>query len=316
MSKTRQEHRPVFIIIPILNRASLISTQLDAIERQTLKPHAVVFVDSGSQDNCAEVIKKEVQGKNYKVHLLSSVEKDKTSMPGRSRNIGIEFVPNDAIIAFLDMGTYPQSDWLELQINSDEFQQNSGVMGSCLFRAHGLWAFTVCAVSYGVEAVRPSMPGSVLTKGLQLKIGALREDLRAAEDLLWKNKFISLTGQSKAGPGRIVYDQFTNSLWGGIKKHFLYAQHIYRAGMGRTHVLLALLLIFLVILSSYTWLGGHLILRGIITPLRRSQQWFWFRQNPWALVLAPLVVFLLDIARLCGYTLEIFRGRGKQCREF
>ena len=311
MSKARREHQPVFIIIPILNSASLISVQLDAIERQTLKPHTVVFVDSGSQDNCAEVIQKEAHGKSYKVHFLSSVEKGKTSMPGRSRNTGIEFVPNDAIVAFLDMGTLPQPDWLELQLSSDEFKQNGGVMGSCLFRAHGLWAFTVCAVSYGVEAIRPSMPGSVLTKKLQLKIGALREDLRAAEDLLWKKKFISLIGENKGGPGRIVYDQFANSFWRSIKKHFLYAQHIYRAKMGKTHVFL---LIFLLILGFYTWLGvlgSYFFLRGVVTPFRRSEKWFWFKQNPWALILAPLVVFLLDIARFCGYILEILRTHSR-----
>ncbi len=319
MSRDWQAHRPIFIIIPLFNKASLISILLDAIERQTLRPHAVVFVDSGSQDNYEEAIQKESQDKSYKIHLLSSVEKGKISMPGRSRNIGVEFVPAEAIIAFLDMGTFPRPDWLELQINSDGFKRNGGVMGSCLFRANGLWALIVCAISYGVETVRPTLPGSVLTKELQLQIGTLREDLRAAEDLLWKKKFISITEQYQSGPGLVVYGQFANSLWSNIKKWFIYAQHISKAKVNRGHLLFALLAFFSMILMSYTRLGiegsglfilgVHLILRGIIGPWWRSQKCPWFGQNLWALLLAPLMVFFLDASRMCGYVVGIYHHK-------
>lgn len=83
----------ISVIIPVYNRAHLISETLDSILGQTLPPDEIIVVDDGSTDGTPAV----VAGYGDKVSLI---EQTKNSGPGAARNLGLSRATGTHVIFF------------------------------------------------------------------------------------------------------------------------------------------------------------------------------------------------------------------------
>lgn len=100
----------VSVIIPTYNRAKLLTRALASVREQTLKPHEVIVVDDGSQDDTSEVI----DALAIDWPELKYV-RQKNAGPGAARNNGID-IANSEYIAFLDSDDQWYPNNLEMQV--------------------------------------------------------------------------------------------------------------------------------------------------------------------------------------------------------
>ena len=101
------------VVIPTMNRATIITTVLDAILNQTLKPDCLVVVDDGSTDNSVEVIR------NWQDRTHPPFETKLIVLPYNmgvsvARNIGLAQARNNhRYVYFLDSDNMPSTNFLQ-----------------------------------------------------------------------------------------------------------------------------------------------------------------------------------------------------------
>ena len=93
----------ISIVIPVYNEAESIGACLEAISRQTIKPHEVIVVDNNSTDGTAKI----AQSYDF-VTLLG----EKRQGVVHARNRGFNAAKGD-IIARIDADTILPADWLK-----------------------------------------------------------------------------------------------------------------------------------------------------------------------------------------------------------
>lgn len=98
----------ISVIIPIKNRAGLISYTLDNILAQTLKPFEIIVVDDNSEDQLPNVISK------YKDRI--QFIKNTGTGPGAARNTGLKIATGN-FIQFFDSDDIMTLNKLEMQSN-------------------------------------------------------------------------------------------------------------------------------------------------------------------------------------------------------
>lgn len=97
------------VIIPVRNRAALVSACLDSIEAQTLQPRAVIVVDDGSSDDTPEIVQQ--YAKRLPLHLIRSEARGVSH--ARNVALGASRAP---FVAFLDSDDVWQPEKLERQM--------------------------------------------------------------------------------------------------------------------------------------------------------------------------------------------------------
>ncbi|MBH49036.1 MAG: hypothetical protein CME71_12785 [Halobacteriovorax sp.] len=296
----------IAIIIPFLNEESSFEEMIIAITRQTLKPVEVIFVDAGSTDNSYTVLGsliEKYQCLGFKVLRNTS---GRLYLPGEARNIGVKSC-NSNIVAFADMGTVPTSTWLFDQYNDSIFKEYGAVLGQCIFEPAGFVSSMVCALSAGVNIRHSTIPGTLITREKFLLVGYFPEALRAGEDLVWKSSFVEQIGDFRAGNGILRYNSFSESISKNVKKWFTYATQVALAGLNKKHrvayVFFFSFLVFAFVynLCFWTLLMIYFIARGVLDPIRRSKNIFWFSPRFGAFLVAPLMALLLDLAKVLGF---------------
>ena len=101
------------VIIPTMNRATLVTDTLDAILNQTLQPDCLVIVDDGSTDNSLKVIR------NWKNRTNPSFETKLIALPYNmgvsvARNVGLaQARSSHRYIYFLDSDDIPPAHFLQ-----------------------------------------------------------------------------------------------------------------------------------------------------------------------------------------------------------
>jgi hypothetical protein len=88
------------VVVPVFNRASIVSQTLDSIAKQTLRPDIVVLVDDGSTDNTLEVIE---AWKNEHSNIDLRILPTSNQGASKARNLAVAST-NESVdfVAFLD----------------------------------------------------------------------------------------------------------------------------------------------------------------------------------------------------------------------
>lgn len=110
----------ISVIIPVKNRANLISYTLDNILNQSKPPDEVIVIDDHSSDNLFEVLE---PYKNRVIYLKSSKHG-----PGAARNEGLNIATGD-YIQFFDSDDLMTNNKLEAQSKILSESENSIVIG-------------------------------------------------------------------------------------------------------------------------------------------------------------------------------------------
>lgn len=101
----------VLVVVPVYNRAQLVSRALDSVAIQTYKPAAVIIIDDGSTDDTAKVIQSWISAnKAVNARLISTSNRGASA----ARNLGIrEGSGGFQYVAFLDSDDIWPEDFLE-----------------------------------------------------------------------------------------------------------------------------------------------------------------------------------------------------------
>ena len=150
----------ITVVIPVKNAEPHLKTLFSALEKQTIKPNEIIFIDNLSSDGTVEIIKKHIDRlKSLNIKLLTQ----KKLGPSAARNLGIKEAKSD-IIAFTDADCIPSKDWISNIIHF--FKKNTDVCG-------------VNGVTLGYK------PSTLIQKLKALE----REKISAANEGYIKNKF-------------------------------------------------------------------------------------------------------------------------------
>lgn len=101
----------ITLVVPMLNEARTLPDLLGALKAQTRRPDELVFVDAGSRDGSADLVRQWWKcegwpGLGCRVIILPG------AYPGAGRNAGV-WAAQGECIAFIDAGIDPDSQWME-----------------------------------------------------------------------------------------------------------------------------------------------------------------------------------------------------------
>jgi len=186
----------ISIIIPSNHlHVDLVTTVILASE-QPVTPTEIIIVDSSTErGRCPEAITEACKRLNIGI----SYQSEEISYPGRARNIGLNSSKCD-LICFLDVKTWPRSDWLE-QISSFGSDPNlDGIWGSTEFSANSPFEGLIRDGFFGRRAIR-TLPGTIIRKSTLRNVGQFIDWVRAGEDTDWMQR-VDLHGMKFKTPSR------------------------------------------------------------------------------------------------------------------
>ena len=171
----------ISIIIPSYRSFNKINILLDAINCQSFSPDEVLIIDEDFDFN----LEKNLQKNNY-LFSLKIIKYTGLSFPSNKRNFGVIESKND-IIAFLDIKTLPSVDWLKKSIDLLKKDKSKVIFGSTKYFYNTYFNKILFVCSYG-EKIYETLPGTVLYKKTFKKIGNFVENLRAGDDIEWRER--------------------------------------------------------------------------------------------------------------------------------
>lgn len=293
------------LIIPVLNEEKGLEDILSGISAQTLLPNEVIFVDAGSNDKTVKIIE-EWGLRNPKIITRILIEPG--AYPGRGRNVGVQNAQYEMVV-FLDAGIRPAKQWIESLVRAKS-DSAVAVWGACRMLGSTPVGRLLASYSFGHGSViNYALPGAMFEKQIFNEIGFLREDLRAAEDVVWREKFISRYGLCPIAQDAVIeYSSFPSNVVSAYKKWFSYSYYTALANRNsRQQVLYSIFFLSLLMTFFFNVKIGlgllltYLILRGVVDPIRRSKTKPWFQDYSYLLLCGPVFVFFLDFSKWVGF---------------
>jgi hypothetical protein len=170
----------ISVIIPSNHGHHELLKIVRALCQQKVKPAEIVIVDSSLESGTcpAEVTKLcafSGIGLIY-AHLAHA-------LPGQARNIGLE-LSKSQLIAFIDVQTIPNTNWLEISSHLLTSNHILGVWGATHFKADTTFERLVRDGFFGMQT-RKTLPGSVFYREVFTKVGQFIDWARAGEDTEW-----------------------------------------------------------------------------------------------------------------------------------
>jgi len=249
--ETRNDSK-ISVVIPAYNEQTTIIGLLDDIKNGTLLPYEIIVVDAGSTDDTAMLVA--TWAINNKDINLKLVRSEGTTYPGRARNLGVAEA-SGALIAFIDCGLIPNRTWLEDLVRPTKTENAEVVWCKCMPKCDTLWeeAFASIVEPKSTDASRRVVANSCITKELFNRIGGFREDLRAAEDLLYKRTIASQEVQESFSEALTWYTGYPTSYAKALKKWMLYAEFDVYAGTHRRKLFLSSLQAGIVLATPFVF---------------------------------------------------------------
>lgn len=296
----------VAVVVPILNEADSLPQLLAALKAQTHRPKALIFSDAGSTDGSAALIEEWWQKERWEGGACQVLAVP-GAMPGAGRNAGVRAAGCEWI-AFIDAGIEPEPAWLERLCRYARKHHSPAVFGMCRFSADASFERAVCALSHGQGSSHAVIPASLFHRRVFDEIGFFPEHLRAAEDLLWSKRLAARYGERDICTDAMVqYTHFPSNWWRAVRKWELAEHQSVLAGVRTRQQMLSLIGLCLVYgaLFSGTVVGGgifvlYVIVRGVLDPIRRSQERIWWGRRPAGLAVALGLAPALDLAKFAG----------------
>ncbi len=298
----------VSVVVPAYNEGVCATDLLDKLFKNAIRqPDEVVVVDANSSDDTLALIKHWTEAN--KAYNVKIVELKTQAYPGRARNEGVKVSTCD-YIAFIDCGLHPEDDWLLKLIEPFEQGDNVDVVwGKSLSLAQTPWEQAFAAlVESCVDKDRKVVPSSCIKKSVFEQIGGFREDLRAAEDLLYIQTLAKEECKEAFVDAKAWYSGYPANLVEAFRKWSLYTVHTVNAGLHiRKMVLMVteLALYCAALVFGYLFLGllgalGFLALatlsRTIAGIKRNSRKVFSFKEGLYAWGISVFI----DMGRLHG----------------
>jgi cellulose synthase/poly-beta-1,6-N-acetylglucosamine synthase-like glycosyltransferase len=226
----------ISVIVPARDEEASIRALVERLLAQTRRAAEIVVADAGSHDRTAEIVA-EFARQDESVRLVRAGE----SLPGRARNVAIGQARGEWF-AFVDAGTLPAVDWLELMAKEVERDASVEVV-------FGAWEprvsnfFEECAaIAYayespvelgGVTISPPCVGSSLVRRAVWQSVGGFREELRAGEDILFMDEIARGHFRTAYAPHAVVAWEMPPDARATFRRFCTYSRHNLRAGLWR-----------------------------------------------------------------------------------
>ena len=304
----------VSLVIPVLNESETISSLIETIKAQTLRPSEVIFVDADSTDNTVEVIEK-LSGGQFTI-----IKAGKRVMPGQGRNIGVASARYEWI-AFTDAGILLDKNWLMNLVRKAAEVNDASIIYGDYAPVINSFFDKCCAITF-VPGAKPghirgtSIASCLLKKEVWEKAGGF-PSWRAAEDLMFMEKVGKLGFKTAYAPEAKIYWKLRPNLASAYKKFEVYSKYNVLAGRQRywhygvaRQYAVVLAVILLGIFHHYYWL--FLLPLWIIARVvkRTYAHRYEFRVkeifNPFTFFGVMLITFVMDAGTFSGWIKALF----------
>ncbi|MDT7542260.1 MAG: hypothetical protein QOE33_2164 [Acidobacteriota bacterium] len=264
---THTNELKISVISPARDEEATIGPLLERLLAQTLCAAEIVIADGGSRDRTAEIVE-EFARRDATVRLIRAGP----ALPGHGRNLAVARASSEWL-AFVDAGTLPAYDWLELLAAEAERDPSVEVV-------FGAWEpgiesfFEECAaIAYayelpieidGVKISPPCIGSSMMRRAVWQSVGGFAEDLRSGEDILFLEGIGDGRFRIAYAPRAVVAWQMPPTLRSTFTRFRIYSRHNLRAGLWRqwhASIVTRYALIALVALSSIAF-GTRMIAAG------------------------------------------------------
>lgn len=171
----------ISLIIPHSNQLVDLVNLLNGIDKWDLKPDEIIIVDSSDNER---QVNRSITEVLIKIGVKFELIHRSQAYPGAARNIGIK-ISKGKFIAFLDVKTIPQKNWLNSAMNQLSTHPDAGgVFGSTQYIANNYIAKLIRMATYGVSPLR-TLPGSLFRPDTINISGQFIGSTRAGEDADW-----------------------------------------------------------------------------------------------------------------------------------
>lgn len=242
---------PISVVIPTVDSSGAVTKLIDSLSRQVRRPSEIVIIDS-SDDNKTEAI---VSGNSFEGKLIyKRIDK---AYPGKARNFGVQIAQCDWV-AFLDSQTIPNADWLSDYSRIATVQQVDVVFGLSKAESSGSFQSILRATSYGIIP-HVTVPGTLIKRSAFLESGGFIENVRAGEDLEWKDRMERGTISTYVPETCLIsYYGLTKTMREALRKYVISSFHNARIAIlsDQRDAYVSVLIIFITILVT-KW--NHLI---------------------------------------------------------
>lgn len=222
----------VSVAVPARNEEGSLPELLRSLLAQTFPPAEIVVADGGSTDGTAAVVDRFAR-EGARVLRLGP------ALPGRGRNAALEAARHEWV-ALVDAGCIADPRWLEelvapLRADPDldvVFGNYHPILETEWDRAQAL-AFV--PPPDALTGLRPPATVSMLIRrSCWDRAGRFREDLRAAEDLLFFRALEAVPVRSTRAPRALVAWRLSPDPLAAFRRLQLYSKHHLRARLFRT----------------------------------------------------------------------------------
>ncbi|MGK3953428.1 glycosyltransferase [Microbacterium sp. I2] len=298
------------LIATVLNEERSLPAFLASLEAQTIHPAEIVVVDGGSSDQTVPHLRAWTPSCGCRV--IVHVAMDAGISAGR--NLAIALATNAQMVV-TDAGTVQRSDWFAALTAPWESDPDAVIAGFFEPAGDTFWSRTIAAVitptrdEIDPRSFQPSSRSVAFPRDVWREVKGYPEWLDYCEDLVFDLAIRKTGRQFTFAPDAIVAWVGRPNLWEFAKQYYRYARGDGKAALfPRRHNLRYLAYAFAV---SAWWISPWLFLTGAIgfvvyvrTALRRV----WGRRTMFrapaaagALLTAPLVVVVGDVAKMVGY---------------
>lgn len=303
----------VSLVIPVKNEAASIDDLMSSIKKQTVQPTEILFVDGGSADQTAEIIR-QFSLTDSRIRLIEAG----IATPGRGRNLGIAAAVCEWI-ALTDAGIRLEPNWLEKLTDEvrkepvpDVVYGNYEPCANNFFEKCAVLVYVSPKLARGNGRMRgPSIASSLLHHTVWESVGRF-PDLRAAEDLIFMRRIEAQGRKIAWAPQATVWWQLCPDWASTYKKFVIYSFHNVLAGQQRywhygllRNYLLGIPFLILSLVHSPLWVGGLIAIFFVrvaknIWIRREARGLFWFL-NPIQFMGVAGIMLLIDMATFVGW---------------
>ena len=158
----------ISVVIPFNDSKEALREVLTSLLYQTLKPNEIIVVNSTESD-LVDVINEFNNHINIIVHCVAH------AYPGKARNIGVS-IANNYWVAFLDVQTAPDPNWLEIVFKICIEDKYDCVLGLTRIDAISFFQRMLRAASFG-SIDYPTIPGCIIKKNIYKTVGGFNENV-------------------------------------------------------------------------------------------------------------------------------------------
>ncbi len=304
------EGKAISLVIPVFNESATIAMLIDSIDRQTLQPGEVIFIDAGSLDNTVRLTR-ELKNADSRYRVIEAGR----AMPGKARNIGVAAAATEWI-AFTDAGIKLATNWLEELVKKNNEDARASIIYGNYHPVVNSFFERCAAIAY----VSPLFPGKIrgkfiasclLKKEVWEKAGGF-PDLRATEDLIFIEKAEQLGYKTAPAPEANVHWQLRPGISSTFKRFDLYSKYnvwagrqaFWHYGVARQYALMVVFILLGIFHHWYWFLLVPVWLAARVTKriyIHRHEFGIRTIFNPAVFFMVMLITLVIDAATFTGW---------------